>query len=189
MLLEKMPDMMRKDTEKLVEETCLGVRKQPQRFTRKEAARRAVSAAAPETSAGATASSAPAAGPSVTDDPVIPTFSSTSLETLSSTTTCKDFIASESARFCIISKSSLPLTPHVLVQVMDPYDFADPVDILAKLDKSFWEGLAASKWSERRDALQNLKSLSSSPKLAPGDYADVVRELRKVGCCYDNEEM
>lgn len=63
---------------------------------------------------------------------------------------------------------------------MDAYDFADPVDVLGRLDKAFWEGLSSAKWSERRDALQNLKQLASSPKLAPGDYADVVRELRKV---------
>lgn len=67
---------------------------------------------------------------------------------------------------------------------MDAYDFADPVDVLGRLDKTFWEGLSSPKWSERRDALQNLKQLASSPKLAPGDYADIVRELRKVkrGC-------
>lgn len=63
---------------------------------------------------------------------------------------------------------------------MDSYDFADPVDVLGKLDKGFWEGLGATKWTERRDALQSLKQLSSCPKLASGDYADVVRELRKV---------
>lgn len=53
MVLDKMPDAMRKDTEELVDVAASGPRKQPQRYTRKEAARRA-NAAAP---------SAPSAGP------------------------------------------------------------------------------------------------------------------------------
>ncbi len=67
-----------------------------------------------------------------------------------------------------------------LLQGMDAYDFAEPVDILPRLDKGFWEGLAAAKWTERRDALRSLRQLAAAPRLAPGDYADVVRELRKV---------
>ena len=63
---------------------------------------------------------------------------------------------------------------------MDAYDFSDPVDILPRLDKAFWDGLAAAKWTERRDALRSLRQLASAPRLASGDYADVVRELRKV---------
>ena len=66
---------------------------------------------------------------------------------------------------------------------MDAYDFAEPADILSRLDKALWEGLAAAKWTERRDALRSLRQLASAPRLAPGDYADVVRELRKVRVC------
>ena len=40
LLLKDMPDLMRKDTEKLIDESPPG-KKQPQRFTRHEAARRA----------------------------------------------------------------------------------------------------------------------------------------------------
>lgn len=63
---------------------------------------------------------------------------------------------------------------------MDSYEFSEPVDILAALDRAFWEGLAAVKWSERRDALQKVKGLASAPRLAPGDYGDLLRELKKV---------
>lgn len=45
LLLDKMPDMMRKDIEKLVEEAGAGIRKQPERFTRKEMSRRAAATA------------------------------------------------------------------------------------------------------------------------------------------------
>lgn len=62
----------------------------------------------------------------------------------------------------------------------DPYNFSEPVNILDQISKDFWEGLASAKWTERRDALQNLSNLAAKPKLATGDYGDVMRELRKV---------
>ncbi|KAG1659479.1 hypothetical protein FOA52_005506 [Chlamydomonas sp. UWO 241] len=83
---------------------------------------------------------------------------------------------------------------------VDAYDFASSKDILPLLGKPFWEGLAAAKWSERKDALSTLKGLASAPRLATGrdyDYGDLNRELRKtitkdanvlcvteaIGCC------
>ena len=66
------------------------------------------------------------------------------------------------------------------LQGMDAYDFAKPENILSLLNKEFWDGVGAVKWQERRDSLQTLKQLASAPRLATGDYADVVRELRKV---------
>ena len=66
------------------------------------------------------------------------------------------------------------------VQEMDSYEFAEPADILSSLGKEFWEGLGAKKWTERRDALAKLKGVASQPRLAPGDYGDVLRELRKI---------
>ena len=67
-----------------------------------------------------------------------------------------------------------------LLQATDSYEYAQPVDILPSLNKEFWEGLGAKKWSERRDALQKLKALASQPRLAPGSFGDVLRELRKI---------
>ena len=67
-----------------------------------------------------------------------------------------------------------------MLQAMDAYDFAKPESILPMLHKDFWEGVSAAKWTVRRDSLQTLKQLASAPRLASGDYADVVRELRKV---------
>ena len=60
------------------------------------------------------------------------------------------------------------------------YEYAEPQDILASLNKEFWNGLAAKKWTERRDSLLKLKTLASQPKLQPGDYGDVLRELKKI---------
>ena len=66
------------------------------------------------------------------------------------------------------------------MQGMDPYEFAEPAAILGQLGKDFWDGLAATKWTERRDALQKLRGLAATPKIAPGDFGDVLRELRKI---------
>nr|XP_021185721.2 protein mini spindles isoform X2 [Helicoverpa armigera] len=64
---------------------------------------------------------------------------------------------------------------------MDPYDLLDPVEILSKLPKDFYDKLEAKKWQERKEALDALENLlKSAPKLEPGDYADLVRALKKV---------
>lgn len=71
------------------------------------------------------------------------------------------------------------------LQAADPYDFAEPVDVVKQLDKAFWEGLNAAKWTERRDALQRLRGITASPRLATGDFGDLMRELKKI-CIKDS---
>lgn len=64
---------------------------------------------------------------------------------------------------------------------VDPYDLLDPVEILSKLPKDFYDKLEAKKWQERKEALDSLDNLlKNAPKLEPGDYADLVRALKKV---------
>ena len=65
-------------------------------------------------------------------------------------------------------------------QGMDAYEFAEPVEVAKQLDKAFWEGLSAAKWQDRRDALQRLRGITASPRLAPGDFGDVLREMKKI---------
>ncbi|XP_057833318.2 protein MOR1-like isoform X1 [Cryptomeria japonica] len=66
-------------------------------------------------------------------------------------------------------------------QEIDEYDLVDPVDILTSLEKSgFWEGVKAAKWSERRDAVAELTKLASVKKIAPGDFTEVCRTLKKL---------
>lgn len=70
----------------------------------------------------------------------------------------------------------------------DAYEYADPEIILEKLDKAppdkeqpkFWDAIVSTKWKERLGALSQLKELADCPKLAPGDYGDVARALKKV---------
>lgn len=63
---------------------------------------------------------------------------------------------------------------------VDPYELLDPVDILSKLPKDFYEKVEEKKWQERRDALEAVQKLAESPKLEQGDYSDLLRALKKV---------
>lgn len=65
-------------------------------------------------------------------------------------------------------------------QDLDPYDLADPVEVLSKLPKDFYEKIEAKKWQERKEALEALENLLKFPKLESGDYGDLVRALKKV---------
>lgn len=63
---------------------------------------------------------------------------------------------------------------------VDPMDLIDPVDILSKLPKDFYEKLEAKKWQERKESLEALQKLLENPKLESGDYGDCVKALKKV---------
>ncbi|XP_057764557.1 protein MOR1 isoform X1 [Salvia miltiorrhiza] len=66
-------------------------------------------------------------------------------------------------------------------QEIDEYELVDPVDILTPLEKSgFWEGVKAAKWSERKEAVAELTKLASTKKIAPGDFSEVCRTLKKL---------
>ncbi|KAG6755568.1 hypothetical protein POTOM_041399 [Populus tomentosa] len=66
-------------------------------------------------------------------------------------------------------------------QEIDEYDLMDPVDILSPLEKSgFWDGVKATKWSERKEAVAELTKLASTKRIAPGDFSEVCRTLKKV---------
>nr|XP_016493302.1 PREDICTED: LOW QUALITY PROTEIN: protein MOR1-like [Nicotiana tabacum] len=66
-------------------------------------------------------------------------------------------------------------------QEIDEYDLVDPVDILIPLEKTgFWEGVKAAKWSERKEAVAELTKLASTKKIAPGDFAEICRTLKKL---------
>ncbi|VEN43701.1 unnamed protein product, partial [Callosobruchus maculatus] len=66
------------------------------------------------------------------------------------------------------------------VAAIDPYELADPVDILSKLPKDFYEKIEAKKWQERKEVLDALENLVKTPKLENGDYGDLIRSLKKV---------
>ncbi|XP_074307660.1 protein MOR1-like isoform X2 [Silene latifolia] len=64
---------------------------------------------------------------------------------------------------------------------VDEYELVDPVDILTPLEKSgFWAGVKATKWSERKEGVAELTKLASTKKIAPGDFTEVCRTLKKL---------
>uniref|UniRef100_A0A6M2DFG6 Putative microtubule-associated protein n=1 Tax=Xenopsylla cheopis TaxID=163159 RepID=A0A6M2DFG6_XENCH len=64
---------------------------------------------------------------------------------------------------------------------VDPYDLLDPVDILSQIPKDFYEKLESKKWQERRESLDTLDGLlTNAPKLAAGDYGELVKALKHV---------
>ncbi|KVH89565.1 hypothetical protein Ccrd_008447 [Cynara cardunculus var. scolymus] len=66
-------------------------------------------------------------------------------------------------------------------QEIDEYELVDPVDILTPLEKSgFWNGVKATKWSERKDAVAELTKLASTKRIAPGDFTEICRTLKKL---------
>lgn len=59
-------------------------------------------------------------------------------------------------------------------------DLIDPVEIISKLPKDFYEKLEEKKWTDRKEALEALEPLVSNPKIENGDFAELVRALKKV---------
>ncbi|XP_045625403.1 cytoskeleton-associated protein 5 isoform X3 [Procambarus clarkii] len=63
---------------------------------------------------------------------------------------------------------------------VDPFDLFEPVDILSKLPKDFYEKVEAKKWQDRKEAMEALQPLTQNPKLEQGDYHDLMKALRKI---------
>ncbi|KAI9009704.1 armadillo-type protein [Gaertneriomyces semiglobifer] len=62
---------------------------------------------------------------------------------------------------------------------IDPYDLADPINILDKIPKNFYDQLASTKWKERKEALESLLEILKAPKLEDGRYGELVSALGK----------
>ncbi|KAM8940030.1 cytoskeleton-associated protein 5 isoform 2-T2 [Pelodytes ibericus] len=67
-----------------------------------------------------------------------------------------------------------------VVPQVDAYELLEAVEILSKLPKDFYDKIEAKKWQERKEALEAVEVLVKNPKLEAGDYADLVRALKKV---------
>lgn len=63
---------------------------------------------------------------------------------------------------------------------IDPMDLIDPVDILSKFPKDFYDKLEDKKWQTRKESLESVEVLLQNPKLTAGDYNDLVKALKKV---------
>ncbi|XP_069821985.1 cytoskeleton-associated protein 5 isoform X3 [Dendropsophus ebraccatus] len=67
-----------------------------------------------------------------------------------------------------------------VVPQVDAYELLEAVEILSKLPKDFYDKIEAKKWQERKEALEAVEILVKNPKIEAGDYADLVRALKKV---------
>ena len=70
---------------------------------------------------------------------------------------------------------------------MDVYDLVEPEEILSKLAKKgegdkppFAKGAVHDNWKFRHAAFSDLKALASAVRLAPGDYGECTRLIRRV---------
>lgn len=64
---------------------------------------------------------------------------------------------------------------------IDPMSLIDPVDILSKINRDFYDKLDEKKWSIRKESLEMLeKLLTENVKLENGDYSALVNALKKV---------
>ncbi|KAL6614280.1 hypothetical protein ACP70R_036550 [Stipagrostis hirtigluma subsp. patula] len=80
------------------------------------------------------------------------------------------------------SKEATADMVHKPIEI-DEYDLVDPVDILTPLEKSgFWDGVKASTWSQRRDAVAELTKLASTRRIATADisFVQICRTLKKL---------
>ncbi|OCT81978.1 cytoskeleton-associated protein 5-A-like isoform X2 [Xenopus laevis] len=63
---------------------------------------------------------------------------------------------------------------------VDAYELLEAVEILSKLPKDFYDKIEAKKWQDRKEALEVVETLVKNPKIEAGDYADLVKALKKV---------
>uniref|UniRef100_A0AC35GY11 TOG domain-containing protein n=1 Tax=Panagrolaimus sp. PS1159 TaxID=55785 RepID=A0AC35GY11_9BILA len=80
------------------------------------------------------------------------------------------------------STASSIAAPAAAAVEPDPWDFADPVDILPKLPEKFEETVASKKWQERKEVLEVLLQLATDNiKLDPkANYGEIVATLTKI---------
>ena len=65
--------------------------------------------------------------------------------------------------------------------VPDAYDLSDGVNVLAKLNDSWFTRLNEPKWSDRKAALHELTEHASSvPRIEPGDFGAVVNAIERL---------
>lgn len=70
----------------------------------------------------------------------------------------------------------------VPVEVIDPYDLLEAVEVLSKLPADFYDKLADPQWKERKAVLETFLPIAQSPKIEGGDFGELIKALKKVIC-------
>ncbi|XP_065835694.1 cytoskeleton-associated protein 5-like isoform X2 [Oscarella lobularis] len=68
-------------------------------------------------------------------------------------------------------------TPEIDI---DPLEFVEPVDVLAKLPADFYTNMGSPSWKLRKEALDALLPLAESPKMVDNHYGELVKALHHV---------
>ena len=62
---------------------------------------------------------------------------------------------------------------------VDAFDLAEPFDVLSATPKDFHEGLASTKWKERKEALDAFFAVANKDRIKEGPFDEIVQELAK----------
>ena len=62
---------------------------------------------------------------------------------------------------------------------VDAFDLAEPFDVLGKTPKDFHEGLASTKWKERKEALDAFFAVANKDRIKEGPFDEIVQDLAK----------
>jgi hypothetical protein len=62
---------------------------------------------------------------------------------------------------------------------VDGFDLAEPVDVESKVPSDFQENMGSAKWKDRKDALDALLNIVSTPRIRAGHFDDIIRVLAK----------
>lgn len=62
---------------------------------------------------------------------------------------------------------------------VDAFDLAEPFDVLGKTPKDFQEGLASTKWKERKEALDAFFAVANKDRIKEGPFDEIIQDLAK----------
>ncbi|CAG9988583.1 unnamed protein product [Clonostachys byssicola] len=62
---------------------------------------------------------------------------------------------------------------------VDAFDLAEPQDVTKNIPSNFHEGLASSKWKDRKEAVEGLYNALNVPRIKDSDFSEINRGLAK----------
>jgi cytoskeleton-associated protein 5 len=79
-----------------------------------------------------------------------------------------------------LTEPSDAVTGAAAVEAVDPYDLLEAVNVLAKLPADFYGKVTNPKWQTRKEALDELQTLTQQSKMESGDFGELIRALKQV---------
>ena len=66
------------------------------------------------------------------------------------------------------------------VEEVKAEDLTEPVNISTYLTEEFFKDLQSAKWTDRKKSLDTLDDKSTTPKIAEGDFGELISILKRV---------